>query len=72
VSSTEVIQRVATPALQVKIPTASVLATTPDPFVGEECRQADLDMAVGADTNSLDPKVARIMPAAVVAMWEVH
>jgi hypothetical protein len=29
-------------------------------------------MAVGANASSLDPKAARILPEAVVAMWEVH
>jgi hypothetical protein len=76
VSSTAAIQRAAPPALQVEIPMASalalVLASTPDPSVGQECLQADLDTVVGADASSLDPKVARIMSEAVVATWEVH
>jgi hypothetical protein len=76
VSSTAAIQRAAPPALQVEIPTASTLAlvsaSTPDPSVGQECLQADLDTVVGADASSLDPKVARIMSEAVVATWEVH
>jgi hypothetical protein len=29
-------------------------------------------MDVGADVSSLNPKTARILPEAVVAMWEVH
>jgi hypothetical protein len=70
------IQRAAPPALQVEIPTASALAlvsaSTPDPSMGQECLQADLDTVVGADASSLDPKVARIMSEAVVATWEVH
>jgi hypothetical protein len=70
---TKVIQRVATPALQVEIPMASVSASTntPDPPVGK-CLQADLDTAVGADANSLDPKVAKTLPEAVATTWEVH
>jgi hypothetical protein len=74
----EVIQRAATPALQVEIPTAAatpalqveiptteVAASNPDPSVGEEDLQADLDTAVGADVSSLDLKVARIQLEAV-------
>jgi hypothetical protein len=72
VSSTEVIQRAAVPALQVEIPTVSASARTPNPSVGEECLQDDLDMVVGADASSLDLKVARILPEAMAAMWEVH
>jgi hypothetical protein len=34
VSSTEAIQRAATPTLQVELPTASVMAGTPDTSVG--------------------------------------
>jgi hypothetical protein len=73
VSSTEVIQRAAAPALQVEIPTTSTSASTstPDPFVGAEGLQADLDMTVGADASSLDPKAARILSEAVTATWEV-
>jgi hypothetical protein len=44
VSSTEVIQRAAATALQVKIPIASAMASTPNPSVGEECQKADLNM----------------------------
>jgi hypothetical protein len=51
---------------------ASASASTPDPSMGEECLQTDLDMAVVADTSSLDLKAARILPEAVAAMWEVH
>jgi hypothetical protein len=64
-SSTVSIQRAATPALEVEIPTTSVSTSTPDPSVGEECLQADLDVAVGANASSLDPKT-------VAATWEVH
>jgi hypothetical protein len=35
-------------------PTTSVMASTPDLSVGEECQKADLDMVVGEDTISLD------------------
>jgi hypothetical protein len=34
--------------------------------------QADLDMAVGVDASSLDPKVATILAEVVAATWEVH
>jgi hypothetical protein len=44
----------------------------PDPSMGEECLQADLDTALGADTSSLDSKAARILSKAVAATWEVH
>jgi hypothetical protein len=71
-SSTEEIQRVVAPALQVEIPMAAMLASSPDPSVGEEVLQADLDTAVGVDASSLDPKVARILSEAVAATWEVH
>jgi hypothetical protein len=71
-SSTEAIQKVAAPALHVGIPTVSASASTPDPSVGEECLQADLDTAVGTDASSLDPKAARIMLEVVMATWEVH
>jgi hypothetical protein len=72
VSSTKAIQRAVASSLRVKIPTASMLASTPDPSVGEECLQADLDTTVGADISSLDLKAARILPEAVAATWEVH
>jgi hypothetical protein len=42
---------------------------TLDPSVGEEGLQADLDTAIGANTSSLDPKVARILSEAVAATW---
>jgi hypothetical protein len=51
---------------------ASAMTSTPDPSVGEECLQADLDMGVGEDARRLDPKAARILSEVVVAMWEVH
>jgi hypothetical protein len=44
----------------------------PDLSMGEECLQADLDTGVREDAKSLDPKVARILPKAVAATWEVH
>jgi hypothetical protein len=49
-------------ALLVEIPMATAVASSPDPnpSVGEGGLQADLDMAVGADARSLDPKAARI------------
>jgi hypothetical protein len=56
----------------VEIPTASSIASTLDPSVGEECLQADLDMGVAEDARRLDPKVAKILPEAVAAMWQVH
>jgi hypothetical protein len=52
----EAIQRAATPALQVEIPKASMTPSTPDPSVGEECLQADLDMGVGEDARRLDTR----------------
>jgi hypothetical protein len=54
VSSTEAIQRAVAPALQVELPTASTMASTPDPSMGEECQKADLDMVVWEDARSLD------------------
>jgi hypothetical protein len=51
---------------------ASTLTSTPDPSMGEECRKADLDMAMGEDTRSLDLLAARILLEAVAATWEVH
>jgi hypothetical protein len=84
-SSTEAIQRVAAPALQVEIPTlaavlalqveipmAVTVAISPDLSMGEEGLKADLDTTVGVDTSSLDPKADRILLEAVVATWEVH
>jgi K+-transporting ATPase c subunit len=70
----EAIQRAATPALQVEIPTASgsASASALDPSVGKECLQADLDMAVAADASSQDPKAARILSESMAATWEVH
>jgi hypothetical protein len=56
----------------VKLSTASVIASNPDPAVGEECRKADLDTTVGEGTKSMDLKVARILPEAVPATWNVH
>jgi hypothetical protein len=53
-------------------PMASATASTPDPSVGEECLQVDLDTTVGADAKSLDPKVAKILSEAVAATPEVH
>jgi hypothetical protein len=41
-------------ALQVELPMVSVMASTPDLSMGEECRKADLDTAVGEDARSLD------------------
>jgi hypothetical protein len=74
VSSTEAIQRAGAPALQVEIPTTLSTASSPDPFVGEEWLQADLDTGVGEDARRVDLKVvaARILPEDVAAMWEVH
>jgi hypothetical protein len=42
---------VAAPALQVEIPTAAAVASSPDPSVGEEGLQADLDTTIGADAQ---------------------
>jgi hypothetical protein len=71
-SSTEAIHRTVAPALQVEIPMMAASASSPDPFVGEEGFQADLDTAVGADASSLDPKAARILSEVVAATWKVH
>jgi hypothetical protein len=62
---------VAAPALSVEIPTAAA-ANSPGPSVGEEGLEADLDMTVGVDTSSLDPKAARILPEAVAPTREMH
>jgi hypothetical protein len=62
VSSMEVIQSVTVPALLVEIPTTSVTASTPDPYVGEECLQANLDTGAGEDARRLDPKATRLLP----------
>jgi hypothetical protein len=51
-------------ALQVELPMVSVMASTPDLSMGEECRKADLDTVVGEE--------AKILPEAVAATWEVH
>jgi hypothetical protein len=72
VSSTEAIQRAVTPTLQVELPTASAMTSTPNPSVGEECQKADLDTAMGENAISLDLYAARILPEAVSATWEVH
>jgi hypothetical protein len=50
----------------------SVMASNPDPAMGEECRMADLDMAVGEDARSMNLKVTSIWPEAVAATWKVH
>jgi hypothetical protein len=71
-SSTEAIQRAETPTLQVEISTMAVSASTLDPSVGQKCLQVDLDMAVGVDASSLDPKAARILPEMVATTWAVH
>jgi hypothetical protein len=72
VSSTETIKRAVVLTLKVEILTASASASIPDPSMGKECLQSDLDTAVGADASSLDPKVAKIMSKAVLATWEMH
>jgi hypothetical protein len=68
----EVIQRAVLPALHVEIPMATVVASTTNPSVVQDCLQANLDTAVGVDTSSLDPKEARILPEVVAATWEVY
>jgi hypothetical protein len=60
----------AVPVLQVEIPTMTT--SSPSPSVGEEGLQDDLDMTVGADASSLNPKVARILSEVVAATWEEH
>jgi hypothetical protein len=49
-----------------------VAASSPDPSVGEEGLQADLDTNVGADASSLDPKAARILSEVVPSYSEKH
>jgi hypothetical protein len=51
---------------------ASASSNTLDPSVVVECLQSNLDTVVGVDVSSLDPKVARILPEAMAATWEVH
>jgi hypothetical protein len=68
----EAIQMVAVPALQVEIPTVAAVASSPDSSVEQEGLQAELDMTVGVDASSLDPKAARILPEAVATTREVH
>jgi hypothetical protein len=68
----EAIQRAVVPILHVEIPTMAASASSPDPSVGADGLQADLDATVGADGSSLDPKAARILLEAMAAMWEVH
>jgi hypothetical protein len=51
---------------------ASAAANSPDPSMGEGGLQTVLDTAARAETKSLDPKAARIIPKAVAATWEVH
>jgi hypothetical protein len=72
VSSTEAFRRVEVPAHQVELPTTSVMASNPDPPMGEECLKPDLDKAMGEGARSLDLKAARILPEAVAATWKVH
>jgi hypothetical protein len=50
------------PALQVKILIASASASTPDPLVGEEGLQTDMDMTIGADASSLEAVAATVTP----------
>jgi hypothetical protein len=55
-----------------EIPMTSVMTSTPELSLGEECLQADLDTGVGDDARRLDPNAARILPEVVAATWEVH
>jgi hypothetical protein len=43
---------------------------SPDPSVGEEGLQTNLDTVVRANASSLDPKEARILLEAVAATWQ--
>jgi hypothetical protein len=70
--SIEAFRRVMAPALQVELPMASVTASNPDPAVGEECRKANLDMAVGEGARSMDLKRAKISSEVMAATWKVH
>jgi hypothetical protein len=46
---------------------ATAVTSSPNSSVGEGGLQADLDTAVEANTRSLDPKAARILPEEVAA-----
>jgi hypothetical protein len=61
-----------TPTLWVEIPKAVKVAHSPDPFVGDEGLQVDLDTTVGVDASILDPKLARILSEVVAATREVN
>jgi hypothetical protein len=56
----------------VEIPMTAVADSTPDPSMGQECLQTNLDTAVGADASILDLKATRILSGVVAATWEVH
>jgi hypothetical protein len=45
----EAVQRAAVPILQVEIPMMTASASSPDPSMGEEGLEADLDTTVGVD-----------------------
>jgi hypothetical protein len=62
------------PTLQVKILTASVMTSTPDPYVGEEwLTWIRVCVCVGGGGGRrLDPKAVRILPEVVATTWEVH
>jgi hypothetical protein len=72
VLSVEAFQRAATSALQVDLPTASMIASNSDLTVGEECWKTDLNTTMGEGARSLDCVVARSLPKALAAMWKVH
>jgi hypothetical protein len=59
------------PTLQVKILTASVMTSTPDPSVGEEWLTW-IRVCVCGGGRRLDPKAVRILPEVVATTWEVH
>jgi hypothetical protein len=51
----EAFQRAVMPAPQVEFPTASMMASNPNPSVGEEYRKPNLDIVVGEDARSMGP-----------------
>jgi hypothetical protein len=75
-SPTEAIQRAVVPAFQVEIPMMAVVPALqveiPTAVATASSLHSNLDTAVGVDARSLDPRAARILLEAVVAMWEVH
>jgi hypothetical protein len=63
VSSTVAFQRATAHVLQVELPTASTMASNPDPALGKENWKTGLDTAMGEGARSLD---------LLAATWKVH